>query len=586
MERIVIKRLVFIIILPVVLAACSGTKKIASTEPLQVETKEIQIEEQKSMEFEFLFVEAIKEKVLGNTQKAIQNLAGCLEINPRSSAAMYELAGIHASNNDYTSASLLLEKAISINPDNKWYQLLLAQIYQQSKKFKEAAEIFDRLLQKDPENLEYLYMKATLLSNSKNPDEAIRAYNLLEQKVGINEHISVAKQNLLIESNRVDEAFSEIEKLIKFDPSNPQYYGLMADLYLSEGDSVNALKYYEKIREIDPENGFVHFSLANYYLQQGDLIRSFEETKEGFRSGQIDIQSKIQLFMMITSRSDGKQLTPGQENELIDILLELHPEEYLVHTLKAERYLKRNMLPEARAELLFSLEMDKSDYILWERVLFIDNDLQDWEGLYSHSREVIDLFPNQPQPYFLNAVASLQLLKYDEVITVTEEGIIYVIDNPKMKGQFLMLKGEAIYKKGDKTEAFTIFDESVRLDPDNHITLNNYAYYLSLVEMNLDKAERMSGRVIEMFPENSTYLDTYAWVLFKKGEYNLAKFYMESAIKFDKENNPTLFEHYGDILFKLDKIEDALNYWGKALESGGDSELLERKIKEKKLIEE
>ena len=183
MERIVIKRLVFIIILPVVLAACSGTKKIASTEPLQVETKEIQIEEQKSMEFEFLFVEAIKEKVLGNTQKAIQNLAGCLEINPRSSAAMYELAGIHASNNDYTSASLLLEKAISINPDNKWYQLLLAQIYQQSKKFKEAAEIFDRLLQKDPENLEYLYMKATLLSNSKNPDEAIRAYNLLEQKL-------------------------------------------------------------------------------------------------------------------------------------------------------------------------------------------------------------------------------------------------------------------------------------------------------------------------------------------------------------------------------------------------------------------
>ncbi|NLO00899.1 MAG: tetratricopeptide repeat protein [Bacteroidales bacterium] len=586
MKRGIIKRLVFVLILPVLYTACSGTKNVVRVEPDQEETKVTEIEEQKQKEFEFLFVEAIKEKVLGNTQKAVQNLAGCLEINPRSSAAMYELAGIHASNNDLTSASLLLEKAISLNPDNKWYQLLLAQIYQQSKKFNEAADIYDRLLQKDPENLEYLFMKATLLSNSKDPSEALKVYDQLEQKVGINEHISVAKQNLLIENDQADKAFAEIEKLIESDPSNPQYYGLMADLYLSEGDSVNALKYYQKIQEIDPENGFVHFSLANYYFHQGDIVRSFEETKAGFSSDQIDVQSKLQLFMMMTAQTSGQQLTPEQESELTDILLEQHPDEYLVHTLKAEGYLKRNMLPEARSELLLSLEMQKNDYMIWERVLFIDNDLQDWEGLYNHSREAIDLFPNQPQPYFLNAVACIQLQKYEEVISVTEEGMMYIVDNTKMKGQFLMLKGEAIYKMGNKTEAFRIFDESVELDPDNHIALNNYAYYLSLTGMHLDKAERMSGRVIEMFPENSTYLDTYAWVLFKKGEYSLAKFYMESAIKFDQENNPTLLEHYGDILFKLNKIGEAVSNWEKAMELGGSSDQLERKIKEKKYFEE
>ncbi|MDD4144414.1 MAG: tetratricopeptide repeat protein [Prolixibacteraceae bacterium] len=586
MKRGIIKRLVFVLILPVLYTACSGTKNVVRVEPDQEETKVTEIEEQKQKEFEFLFVEAIKEKVLGNTQKAVQNLAGCLEINPRSSAAMYELAGIHASNNDLTSASLLLEKAISLNPDNKWYQLLLAQIYQQSKKFNEAADIYDRLLQKDPENLEYLFMKATLLSNSKDPSEALKVYDQLEQKVGINEHISVAKQNLLIENDQADKAFAEIEKLIESDPSNPQYYGLMADLYLSEGDSVNALKYYQKIQEIDPENGFVHFSLANYYFHQGDIVRSFEETKAGFSSDQIDVQSKLQLFMMMTAQTSGQQLTPEQESELTDILLEQHPDEYLVHTLKAEGYLKRNMLPEARSELLLSLEMQKNDYMIWERVLFIDNDLQDWEGLYNHSREAIDLFPNQPQPYFLNAVACIQLQKYEEVISVTEEGMMYIVDNTKMKGQFLMLKGEAIYKMGNKTEAFRIFDESVELDPDNHIALNNYAYYLSLTGMHLDKAERMSGRVIEMFPENSTYLDTYAWVLFKKGEYSLAKFYMESAIKFDQENNPTLLEHYGDILFKLNKIGEAVSNWEKAMELGGSSNQLERKIKEKKYFEE
>ena len=586
MKAGVIKRLVFFLMLPVLYTACSGTKKVVQVEPDEIQKEEIQIEEQKQKEFEFLFVEAIKEKVLGNTQKAVQNLAACLEINPVSSAAMYELAGIHASNNDLTSASLLLEKAISLNPGNKWYQLLLARIYQQSKKFNEAAAIYDRLVQNDPENLEYLFMKATLLSNSDQPEEAIKVYDQLEKKVGINEHISVAKQNLYIENDRVDEAFGEIEKLIKSDPGNPQFYGLMADLYLNEGDSINALKYYRKIQEIDPDNGFVHFSLANYYFHQGDLVKSFEETKTGFRSDQIDVQSKLQLYMMMASKTSGQQLTAEQELELTDILLEQHPDEYLVYTVKAESYLRQNMLSEARSSLLASLEIQKDDYMIWERVLFIDNDLQDWQSLYDHSMEVIDLFPNQPQPYFLNAVAGIQLQKYEEVISVTEEGMIYVVDNEKMKGQFLMLKGEAIYKMGNKTEAFEIFDKSVELDPDNHIALNNYAYYLSLTGMHLDKAERMSGRVIEMFPENSTYLDTYAWVLFKKGEYTLAKFYMESALKFDQDNNPTLIEHYGDILFKLDKIDEAVSNWQKALELGGDSKQLELKIKEKKYIEE
>jgi tetratricopeptide (TPR) repeat protein len=102
----------------------------------------------------------------------------------------------------------------------------------------------------------------------------------------------------------------------------------------------------------------------------------------------------------------------------------------------------------------------------------------------------------------------------------------------------------------------------------------------------LDKAERMSGKVIERFPDNSTYLDTYAWVLFKKGNYTLAKFYMEAAIKYGGEDNAVMLEHYGDILFMLNKLEEAKQYWEKAKENGGTSEVLLQKIKEQKYIAE
>ena len=579
---------VSLVVLVVVFFSCSGTKKITEQDVASaaIEKPVNELAEQKQKEFEYLFVEALKQKMFGNAQKAIQLLSSCLEIDPNSSSAMYELANIHAANNDFMSASLLLEKAISLNPKNKWYKQLLAQIYQQTNKFSEAADIYTELLQDDPENLEMLYTKAMLLSNAQRFDEAIATYNVMEKISGINEQISMAKEQLYISSGNIDAAFGEIEELIESNPNEPKYYGLLADLYQSQGNNEKALENYNKILEMDPENGFVHFSLANYYLSVGDVDKSYEETKKGFVSDGIDIKNKIQLYLMLTSNRDKSKITDEKEDELLQILIKKHPDEYLVYTVYAESLLKKQKLPEAREALLTALNIQQNDYMMWERVLFIDNDLQDWDALYKHSKTTIDLFPNQPQGYLLNAVATIQLEKFEETETVSDEGLDIIVDNPQLEGQFLMLKGEAVYKLERKKEAFKLFDKAIKLDPENYVALNNYAYYLSLDGGNLDKAERMSGKVVERFPNNATYLDTHAWVLFKKGEYKLAKFYMETAIKNGGDENATLLEHYGDILFMSDKLDEAKEFWEKAKNNGGNSEVLLRKIREQKYFEE
>jgi tetratricopeptide (TPR) repeat protein len=570
------------------ITACSAPQKVTEQKVAEaaVAGPKTELVEQKQKEFEYLFVEALKQKMFGNAQKAIQLLSSCLEIDPNSSAAMFELANIHAVNNDFTSASLLLEKAISLNPDNKWYKLLLAQIYQQTKKFSEAADIYAGLLIEEPENLEYIYMKAALLASSQRFDEAIAAYNLMEKETGINEQISVAKQQIFVQSGNVDKAFEEINRLIENNPDEAKYYGLLADLYQRQGDKENALLNYQKIKELDPENGFVHFSLANYYLENNELEKSFAETKKGFESPSVDIQTKLQLYFMLTANPGQSKLSEEQQTELVQILLTKHADNELVYNVYAEVLIKQNKLAEARTELLKSVEINANDYVIWERIMFIDNDLQDWEGLYQHTQKVVELFPNQPQGYFFNALACVQLERFDEAVKISDEGLDYVVDNPQLEANFLMLKGESIYKSDNKQEAFKIFDKAVEIDPNNHLTLNNYAYYLSIDGTNLDKAERMSGKVVERFPDNSTYLDTHAWVLFKKGEYTLAKFYMESAIKNGGEENAVLREHFGDILFKAGKVEEALENWKKAKELGSDSKTLDQKIKQEKYIEE
>jgi len=584
-ENMTSKPLYLLFFLLALLAGCSGVKK-TSTPALPQKSAEAPVSEQKMKEFEYLFIEALKQKTLGNPQRAVSLFASCLEIDPNSTAAMYELANLHVASNDLTSAALLLEKAISINNSNKWYKLILANIYQQTKKYAEAAQLFDQLLKEEPENHEYLYMKAMLYSSAKNYDEAIRAFNELEKKVGLNEQISVAKEQVYLANGKTKEAFAELQKLINSNPSEPRYYGLLADLYLDQGDKENALKHYRKILEMDPDNGYVQFSLATFYREQGDSVRAFEHTKLGFSSQEVDIETKLQLYLLMTGENAPAKLSEAQNEELIKILLDAHPADFRVYMVYAEFLIRRDRNSEAREQLLKVIDLGNNEYLVWEQILYLDNDQQDWNSLYQHSKNVINLFPNQPQVYFLHAVACLQLEKLNETVAVAEEGMNYVVDNPPLKGQFLMLKGEASYKLGMLSEAFELFDQAIKLDPDNFIAQNNYAYYLSLESRDLEKAERMSGRVVERFPTNPTYLDTHAWVLFKKKNYTLAKFYMETALSNGGSENPTLLEHYGDILMMLEKTDEALDYWNRAKQLGSDSATLERKIKEKRYIDE
>lgn len=575
-------------VLGVALASCSGSKKITEQQVVTaaVDPQQAINDEKRQMEFDYLFSEALKQRMLGNKQNAVQLLSSCLEIDPKSSAAMYELADIHAANNDFTSATLLLEKAISLNPGNIWYKQLLAQIYQQTRKFDEAAAIFNELLKNDPENLEYLYSKAMMLSSAQKYPEAIEAFRQLEAKTGVNDQISVEIQELYLQNKQPEKAIQEIEKLIQSNPAEPRYYGLLADLYQTQGDSENALKNYNKILEIDPESGFVHFSLANYYLQKNEFDKSFEELVKGFESKNVELQTKLQMYMMLVSDREQSKLTDEREEKLVNILVNTHPGEAMVYTVQADYLLRKDKLTEGRDALLKAIDAGNKDFMLWERLMFIDNDLQDWAALEKHSKQATEMYPNQPNSYLLSGVASIQLEKYDDAISVLDEGYDFIVDNQPLKGQFLMLKGEAVYKKGNIDEAFKLFDRSLELYPDNFVGLNNYAYYLSLVNRDLDKAERMSAKVIAQFPDNETYLDTYAWVLFKKGNYTLAKFYMETALKNGGENNPVMLEHYGDILFMLDKLAEAKQYWEKAKDNGGTSEVLKRKIREQKYIAE
>ena len=536
-------------------------------------------------EFEYTFIEGLKQKMIGNQQAAVTLFSKCLEINPNSSSAMFELAKIHSSSGDQTSSALLLEKAININPENKWFKLLLAQIYQQGKQYKKAADIYVQLNALDPENLEYLYMNAALLNSAEKYDLSIDAYNQLEKKIGVNDQISVEKQQIYQAAGKKKEALAELQKLIDYNPKEPRYYGLMADYYLSEKDEANALKYYLKILEMDPDNGFVLFSLTSFYREKEDKEKAWEYARKGFLNKSVEVETKIQYYLMMTADPQKSFFNEVQVDELVDILVKTNGDDYRVYTVHAEYLIRKGQLAEAREQLRKVLETQKDNYLIWERMIMISNDLLDFKSIYSDAAKAIELFPNQPILYGLKAVACLQLEKYTEALDILKEGELYLLDNKPMKIQFDLYKAEANYKLDRVEEAFKAFDDVISLDPENWLAMNNYAYYLSLRNENLEKAEQLSSKAVRANPENPTYLDTYAWVLFMRKDYTLAKFYMETAMKNGGDKNGVIVEHYGDILFMLGQKELALEQWKKAIKIGDVSEFINEKIKQERYID-
>lgn len=575
-----------IFVATILLSSCAASKKQVETiSKSATENTNTSISDEEKNEFEYTFIEALKQKMIGNSQAAITLFSKCLEINPNSSSAMFELAKIHSGTGDQTSSSLLLEKAIEIEPENKWYKILLAQIFQQSKQYNKAANIYTQLSKQEPENQEYIYLKAALLASSGKIEQAIAAYNELEKKVGINDQISVEKHELYLAAGKKKEALAELQKLIDYNPAEPRYYGLMADYYQSEKDDVNALKYYNKILEIEPDNGFVLFSLGSFYQEKGDTTKAWEYIRKGFHNNSIEVESKIQFYLMITANQEKQLLNEEQIKELVEIMAKNNPDDYRVKTVKAEYLIRSGKLAESRDIIREILENNKDNYMFWERLLMISNDLQDWNSLNNEAVKAIELFPNQAVLYALKGVACLQLEKYEDAINILKQGEQYVLENKLLQIQFDLYIAEANYKLDRVSEAFIAFEKVIKQDPENWMAMNNYAYYLSIRNENLERAEILSSKAVRANPNNPTYLDTYAWVLFMRKDYSLAKFYMESALKNGGDKNGVIVEHYGDILIMLGQKESAIEYWKKANELGEVSQFINEKIKQGRYID-
>jgi len=531
------------------------------------------------------FIDACKEKILGNYDKAISGFSSCAKTNPSNSGALYEIAGIYYLQKKEKEALPYIEKAVKLDPNNVWYQMLYANMLIADHRYKEATEIYEKLSKTYPENLEYFFNMADGYLYLGKYTDAIKVYNDIEAKTGVSEELSIQKEKIYVGQKKIDKAIEEIQKLINAFPLEPDYYNNLAYLYLSNKMDDKAFEIYQKINSIDPNNSNVHLSLADYYRIKGDNEKSFNELKLAFSNPNLEIDTKVKILLTYYDFSEKSDSLKTQAYTLLDLLIKANPKEAKAYSIYADYLYRDKKITEAKDQYLKVITLDSSKYVVWEQLLMLESELNDNINLENLSKRAIELFPDQPAAYLYNGAANFLLKKYDKAIASLESGILLLEKEDELKKNFYTYLGDSYYEKKEFKTAFSYYDKALEIDPENAYILNNYSYYLSLQGEDLDKAEKMAKKAVDANPENASYLDTYGWVLYKQAKYSEAESSIKKALENKGSSSSAILEHYGDIMFKLGKVDNALEYWKKAKEAGTGSEFLEKKISDKKLYE-
>jgi len=532
-----------------------------------------------------ILIEAKKEALLGNIEGAVSIFKKYVERYPQDPVGFYELARLEVDRKNLTDALNLAKTASDLDPGNIWYMLFLSELYQSSSQYNEAIELMEKVTEKYPGNLDYFYQLASLYLAVNKYKEAIDVYNLIEEKVGISEEISIQKEKIYIYLVDLPKAEAELKKLIDAFPGESRYYSILAEFYMSNNQPDKAIEIYRKIAEIDPDNAYIHMSLADYYRKTGNKEKAFEELKLGFANPNLDIDTKVNILLTFYSINQLYTDLKVQAFELSKILVDTHPLDPKSHSIYGDLLLQDKKYAEARESFLKVMALDSSKFVIWEEILRLDIQLGEFQHLVKMSQRAIELFPEQPLPYLFSGIGNYQLKKYEEGLTKLTSGIKLLVDNDELLAQFYMYLGDTYHALKNDKEAYEAYEKSLRLNENNLYVLNNYAYYLSLKSENLEKAEQMSRKAVKLEPGNSSFQDTYGWVLYKLGKYPEAREWIGKALEDKQGVSGEVLEHYGDVLYKMGDTAQALEYWVRARKKGEGSEMLEKKIAEKKLIE-
>lgn len=526
------------------------------------------------------YLEGIKSNVLeGDSARAKAWFKKVLEIDSTHSPSLYELASLMALDQPEEALQYSL-KANAIDTANTWYKMQLGRLLIATQRYDSALTLYDQLIRMNPNDPDNYRLKALLYDQLGQPEKALEMLETAENRFGIIELLASHKLQLLLNTQQFDRAMAEARMLVETFPYNEDNYVVLAELYAMMNMNNLAQENYDKALSINPNSMRALASLNDFYKRQNDNVRFLETASKLFRLKEFPLETKLKFYEELFQNPSFVRNNFIQMGELVRTLAITYPEDLRTLDLYA-RYLIAGGSIEQALQLYKSHVTDSiPQKQIFNDIIGMEAYLKRADSVDKYTTIALERFPEDAELRLQKAsVTAYMMEKPQEAVPLFEEALKYA-KTDSLRSVIYGAIGDNYHTLGDDRKCFKAYDKGMKLDTTNVSIYNNYSYFLSLRNERLDKALEWAQKAVRLDPNNPTFLDTYAWVLYQLGRYEEARIPMRQAISLDSDNNKELYVHYGDILYKLGDRFMASYYWKKALENGYDAQEIENRLKQ------
>lgn len=541
-----------------------------------------------------LFLDAVCCQLRGDDSTALQLLDSCRTVNPNAAEAYYRLAQQYFDTGNDSIATKYMERAARLQPANDTYQESVAATYIQQRDYDNAIKAYENLYSHYRERTDILDILVRLYGAKKDYSRMLSTIDRMEKVDGESDELTLLKMNVYEMRHDTKNAYRMLKALNDAHPNEPNYKVMLGNWLMNHSRRDEAFKYLQGALADDPQNAFALNSMYDYYRSGGDNAAADELREKILFSSQTEPKTKVTMLQQAIKESEQNGGDSVTVLNLFDRTMKASPKDADISNMKA-MYMKLKGMPDdsvnAAFEHTLSIEPDNN----MARVKLIQDkwDKKKWDEVISLSTAGTQYNPDDMVFYYFLGFGYFQKDDDDRALDALKRGVGEINDrtDPDIASDFYGSMGDILFKKKRQEEAFEAYDNSLKWKEDNIVVLNNYAYYLSELRRDLKRAEQMSFKTVQAEPTNSTYLDTYAWILFLQKRYDEARAYIDRALENDNDstNGPSavVIGHAGDIYCMCGDTVRAVELWQRALKAGGDKAVLTRKIKTKKLkIEE
>lgn len=538
--------------------------------------------------YNYFFLEGVRQQEMGNLTAAFDLLRHARDLNPNAPEVYYLLAPYYVDLKDDTRSRAYYERAATLDPENSSYIEKLGQLYVSQKDYPNAINAYEILYALNKARVDVLQILYQLYGSQNEFQQMINVLNRIEVLEGSSEQISLSKMQIYEQMGEKRKEYDELKSLVDSHPLDLNYKVMFGNWLLQNGKKKEAVKLYRNVLKEEPTNALAKLSLLDYYRTIGDQATVDVITQELLQSPKTEKETKIALLRQVISSNQQANVSDSAEvMKLFSQALSVPQTDADILMMKAA-YMSLKKMPKAEINRVYEQAIDVEPDNSRARIALIQNiwDTGDYDKVIAICRPAQEYNPEEMVFYYFQGMAQYQKHENDAALQTFRKGVsqIKADSNPDVVSDFYALMGEILHEKGRLAESFQAYDSCLQWKPDNIAAMNNYAYYLSEANKDLPKAEHLSYKTIKAEPNNSTFLDTYAWILFQQKRYEEAKIYIDQAIRSDSTLTGVVKEHAGDIYAMTGDIDKALEFWQQSLKGGNQSAVLKKKIQLKKYV--